>query len=70
MEALNKQLPIHDNDIRYWALHAREEVGMPPHKFTASEHWIESFKRKHGIVSRKVTKFITKKQILDQDVLH
>lgn len=54
-----KSIPIHDIDIKRWALNARNEVKLPRELFTASSKWIHNFKIKHGIVSRKINKFTT-----------
>ncbi len=35
--------------------------------FTASKHWITAFKHRHNIVSRKITKFVTKHVVDDAD---
>ncbi|KAL1493823.1 hypothetical protein ABEB36_009509 [Hypothenemus hampei] len=69
MEALEKRLPIHDMDIRKWALEANQNVGLDHTAFKAFDTWIKTFKRHHRIVSRKITKFITKKNLLEQDVI-
>lgn len=58
---------IHDLDLRRWALEAKEEINLP--HFKAGATWILNFKRKHGIVSRKITKFINHSSKTDQEKL-
>jgi len=61
--ATDQCLPIHDIDLKRWALKAREEVKLSTKYFTGSPKWIQNFKKKNGIVSRKINKFITQAQI-------
>jgi len=49
---------IHGLDLRRWALEAKKEINFL--HFKAGATWILNFKRKHGIVSRKITKFINR----------
>lgn len=65
--ASDSSVSIHDFDLKKWALQAREKVGLSGELFTASSSWIYSFKIKHAIVSRKINKFVTKKQISTRD---
>jgi len=67
--ALCKLLPIHDLDIRRWALNARNQLQLSADFFKASEKWIYNFKQKHRIVSRKINKFITQKTLTDANKL-
>lgn len=64
-----RSLSIHDIDIKRWALRAREEINLSPTLFTASAFWVHNFKVNHGIVSRKINKFVTKKQISSKEKL-
>lgn len=64
-----RSLPIHDIDIKRWALKAGEKFGLSPKQFTASTLWVHNFKTNHGIVSRKINKFVTKKQISSKEIL-
>nr|XP_012217170.1 PREDICTED: uncharacterized protein LOC105669005 [Linepithema humile] len=64
-----KSIPIHDIDIKRWALNARNEVQLPREFFTASSKWIHNFKIKHGIVSRKINKFTTQTLLSKKDDL-
>lgn len=63
--ALQARLIIHDVDIRRWALEAQKEIGNLDPVFQASPSWILRFKKSHRIVSRKITKFITRKALED-----
>lgn len=67
--AHDKSLPIHDMDIKRWALKARAEVNLSPALFTASTKWVHNFKKTHKIVSRKINKFVTQTQLTNKDVL-
>ena len=55
---------IHDIDITRWALQAQQQVNLLG--FKASHEWVRRFKLAHQIVSRKVTKFITKKALMSK----
>ena len=66
-EALNSGNIIHDVDLRRWALQAKDEIEY--HSFKASHWWIWHFKKVHRIVSRKITKFITRSTHSDVDEL-
>lgn len=65
-EATEKSLTVHDIDIRRWALQARDNVSLSLNLFTASITWVHQFKRNHGIVSRKINKFVTQKTLTDK----
>lgn len=52
-------LPIHDVDLRRWALRANTNLQSPIKNFKASIRWIQYFKKTHGIVDRKITKIIS-----------
>lgn len=41
--------PILDADIRTQALNLAKFMGIPDHKFKASDGWIENFKRRNGV---------------------
>lgn len=49
---------IHDVNLKKWALEKKEEIGLT--NFKASRKWISNFKRRHNIVSRKITKFVSR----------
>ena len=52
--ARENALPVHDIDLRRWALKKAMDESL--HNFVASSYWLYSFKTKHNIISRKVTK--------------
>ena len=52
--ARQKALPVHDIDLRWWAL--KQAMDESLHNFVASKHWLYAFKHKHNVVSRKITK--------------
>jgi len=58
----NFNIVLHDIDLARWAVRAQEDLNVPG--FKASMRWIQKFKVIHNIVSRKITKFVTKKSIL------
>jgi len=53
-----KSIVIHDDDLQRWARQTAEELSLTD--FSASSYWVHCFKRRHNIVSRKITKLITK----------
>ncbi|CAF4718017.1 unnamed protein product, partial [Rotaria sp. Silwood2] len=57
----------HDAAIQRWALSQAKTGNL--HNFTASHHWLLNFKRRNGITSRKVTKFISRREFIDNDVI-
>lgn len=67
--ALNNGFIIHDRDLQRWALQANEEQSGNKMVFKASKYWLFNFKKAHGIVSRKITKFVTRKTITDGEKL-
>ncbi|XP_076180640.1 uncharacterized protein LOC143153404 [Ptiloglossa arizonensis] len=65
--AMNQGSFVHDMDIKQWALEAKEDVDLPT--FKAGHTWIMNFKKAHNIVSRKVTKFISRSTQRDKQQL-
>ena len=47
-------LPMHDSDLRQWALKKAMDESL--HNCLAPSYWLYTFKCKHNIISRKVTK--------------
>ena len=58
LEARNMRLPIHDIDLQRWAIQKANQLNYDD--FSASQFWLHHFKFDYNIVSRKVTKLITK----------
>jgi len=56
---IEKGIESHDWDIRECALKAAREAQLPD--FKASDHWLYLFKKRHFIVDRMGTRFITPK---------
>ncbi|CAF2069214.1 unnamed protein product [Rotaria magnacalcarata] len=55
-EARENVLPVHDNDLKRWAVQkAAENSNLI---FEASEHWLSVFKHRHRICSRKITQLV------------
>ena len=63
-EAKLKKLSVYDRDIRRWALLKAQAVNLIG--FKASEKWLREFKSKHRIVSRKITKFVSKSDVVNR----
>ncbi|KAE8751167.1 hypothetical protein FOCC_FOCC002251 [Frankliniella occidentalis] len=59
---------VHDLNLRQWALQKGRELGCTNH-FKASTWWLTQFKRTHKIVGRKITKFVSKKDIRDKTAI-
>lgn len=58
---------IHDFNIRKWALQAASKFQGPNFQFRASRYWVENFKKRHGITSRKIQKLVSKRDVEDMD---
>ncbi|KAF4525954.1 hypothetical protein B566_EDAN000745 [Ephemera danica] len=52
---------VHDRDLKRWAVAINKDVKLEG--FKASNTWLLSFKKKNRIVSRKITKFVTKSKV-------
>ena len=65
-KARQKRLPVHDIDLTRWTLRKAKEISL--NDFLASEHWLRSFKYNHKICSRKITKFVTKKDVENEEL--
>lgn len=59
MEKKREHMPVHDRDLRRWALKCNNNLLSPLRRFKASKAWLHVFKRKHRIVTRKITKFVS-----------
>ncbi|KAF4522672.1 hypothetical protein B566_EDAN010453 [Ephemera danica] len=64
LEAKKRRAIITDVDLRRWALQAASNIDLKG--FKASPSWCLRFKRHYRIVSRKITKFVTKSTIRDE----
>lgn len=51
-EARRDKLPVHGADLRRWALNAASAIGL---QTSVSASWLHEWKKRHGIVSRKVS---------------
>ena len=60
---------VHDRDLRRWALKAYNAEGNKNILFKVSRSWVHNFKKAHHIVSRKITKFVTRKTLEDDEKL-
>jgi len=62
-------LPVHDEDLKRWALEFARDEGLSFDEFQASDSWIFNFKRKYRISSRRIIKFVTTRQFVSQEDL-
>ena len=65
MNAQEQSSPIHDSDVRRWALKVAHKCQLED--FKASGKWLCNFKCKHNIVSRNITNIIIKKEVNNSD---
>lgn len=66
-DATTRKLIVHEKDLKRWALIKKREVNLSD--FVASDFWLVCFKRKHRIVSRKITKYVSVPQVEEQQSL-
>lgn len=66
-KAREQFLSVHDIDLKRFALKKAKEVN--DNTFVASDTWLNSFKRRYGICSRKITKLVTKGEIKDEELI-
>ncbi len=52
-------LPVHNRELKLWALQKAADLKMITESFKASHSWIQNFKKKNKITSQKITKFVT-----------
>ncbi|XP_032682282.1 uncharacterized protein LOC116849335 isoform X2 [Odontomachus brunneus] len=62
-EASDRRSIVHDMNLRFWALEAKDQMDLP--EFKASKWWIWKFKNVHRIVSRKITTFRMRSTLQD-----
>jgi hypothetical protein len=65
VKAKENNLIIHDSDLKRWAIRKSNELS--PEKFTVSKMWLWRFKQQYRIVSRKITKFVTRNYSKERD---
>jgi hypothetical protein len=65
-KARNNFFIIHDFDLQRWARNKARELDFD---FKASDSWLYRFKKRNGIVSRKVTKIVSTNYVHDQEVI-
>lgn len=65
MDAKKNHRQVHDIDLRRWARKMARELQCA--KFKASISWAQRFKAKNRIVSRKITKFVSKKDLKEKE---
>lgn len=58
---------VHDLDLRRWALQKAAEFPNIRKNFKGSGVWVNEFKKKHRISSRKITKIVSKRQLINED---
>ncbi len=64
--ARNNFLIIHDCDLQRWTKNKARELDF---EFKASNSWLSRFKKRNGIVSRKVTKIVSTNYVQDQETI-
>ena len=67
-EARENVLSVHDHDLRRWALQKSADYSIL--NFEASKHWLQIFKHRHNICSRKITKIVTRHYMADSDTIN
>ena len=67
-EARGNVLSVHDHDLKRWALQKAAEDSVLD--FKASKHWLDTFKHRHKICSRKITKIVTRHQMADSSAIN
>ncbi|CAF4551855.1 unnamed protein product, partial [Didymodactylos carnosus] len=67
LNAREQALPIHDIDLQRWALKAAKEVHLDD--FHASHGWVNNFKGRHHVVSRRITNVVTRHELENIDAI-
>lgn len=62
VEARQSYQQVTTRNLQQWALAAAGQY--PDFQFKASERWVTKFKKRHGIRQRKVTKFVSQKEVV------
>ncbi len=60
-------LPVHDLGVKRWALSQAKTENI--NGFEASDYWLLNFKKRNGISSRKVTKFVSHREVVDKSII-
>lgn len=60
---------VKDIHLRQWAIQASQSFRDSNFNFKASRNWTANFKLRHSIVSRKITKLISRPKIQTMDVM-
>lgn len=68
-EARRSLLTVRDGHLRGWALQAAQTFMDPTFTFTASQSWINAFKIRHSISSRKITRVVSHSEIRSPDFI-
>ncbi|CAF3433201.1 unnamed protein product [Rotaria sp. Silwood2] len=66
-KASSEFLFIHDIHLKKWALQKAREIN--DNTFKASDSWVFYFKRRHALCSRKVTKLIRQRDVVNADTI-
>ncbi|XP_044580607.1 uncharacterized protein LOC123262454 isoform X2 [Cotesia glomerata] len=61
VEARQNYQQVTTRNLQQWALAAASQ--FPNLQFTASDPWVKKFKQRHNIRQRKITKFVTDKEV-------
>jgi hypothetical protein len=67
-KARSEFLFVHDVDLKRWALQKAREIDDKT--FKASDNWVVQFKNRHALCSRKVTKLVTQREVLNSDTIN
>ncbi|PAV81364.1 hypothetical protein WR25_09346 [Diploscapter pachys] len=59
-------IELHDNNLQEMAIEICREQGILKN-FKASPSWIDRFKKRHSICSRRITRFITRKSLINRE---
>ena len=63
----SNNLPVHDIDEKRWTLSQAKIENIDG--FKASDHWLFSLKKRNGISSRKVTKFVSHREVVTKSII-
>ena len=67
-KARAEHLIVHDIHLKRWALQKAREID--DNTFKASNNWVLRFKRRHALCSRKITKLVTQREVIDADIIN